>query len=182
MINAWLVPLAAGLTAGIIWWCSRKQVAAQRTVTVPPLWIAYARRLVYAAAVLWATGVYLYATYTVPTVSGSLAMLTRLFGFSALAAVFITLTPGLLQTYFPNWFPNPWLIRSRRAMGVSSFIFVLLHATIAFFQNLTGSLTAVFFLSAQHQVALLASGTAFVIYTALLLTSTDWAMRKLGRV
>lgn len=182
MINGWIIPIFALFIAAIVWTFAYKQrLLSLSTSSWIILVIPYIRRVVYGIALVWITAVYLYAAYTFPTSAASGRAMTRVFGFSALACVFLTLIPGLLQTYFPSFSINTLLIRARRALGVCVFLFSVLHSTSGFFFNLNGTINAFYFLALQHQYALVFSGAALIIFAVLTITSTDKAVQLLGK-
>jgi DMSO/TMAO reductase YedYZ heme-binding membrane subunit len=140
----------------------------------------FGRRVVYALVLLWAFGLYYYASSYMPTTSSALKWLMREYGLTALFLLYGVLTPGLVLTFFPSWKYTTFLVHIRRSLGVSVFFFVLLHGTIGFFHNLSGTITSILFLSARNQWALAFSATAFCIYAALAITSFDSMVKKLG--
>ncbi len=182
MILGWFIPLLAIVTTAAVAIFSKKlhpfssAMPAKAVVVLP-----YVRRFVYGVVLLWVAGVYMYAVYMFPTEAASWRLMTRVFGFSALALVYITLVPGLVRIYFPGFPFTPIFVHARRALGVSVFLFGVLHGALGFIFNLTGSINAFFFLALQHQLALLSSGIALFIFTLLTLTSTDYAVRLLGK-
>lgn len=150
-----------------------------------PSWIGwgfmYGRRVVYGLAIVWAWYQYYQVTYTLPTAKFALSSLMRSYGLTGIFLLFIVLTPGLIVTFFPRFSLNGLLVHLRRSLGVSVFFFGFLHGTIGFFNNLSGNINALAFLSSRQQLALLASSTAFIIYSLLALTSFDGMVQRLGR-
>jgi sulfoxide reductase heme-binding subunit YedZ len=142
--------------------------------------IGIIRRLIYCLALLWALFLYGYVAYTIPDQAAALSSLMRYYGLTALALVFLTLTPGLIRTYAPKLRIMPVLIRARRALGVSTFYFALTHATIGFFLNLGGKINAIFYLAFANQLAIIFSSTALIIFSLLALTSFDYMVNYLG--
>lgn len=141
----------------------------------------YGRKLIYAAALAWALCIFGFVSYTVPTVTYSLALLMRCYALTALFLLYAVLAPGIIMTFFPRFSANMLLIRFRRAAGVSVFFFAFLHATIAFFVNLSGKVSSVLFLSQRNQTALLFSASAFCIFSLLAITSFDGMEKTLGK-
>src|SRR5258706_10384106 len=95
----------------------------------------YGRRVIYTLSLIWAFGLFYMVAYSVPTTPFALTILMRYFGLTALFLIYIVLTPGLLLSFFPRWQYNGLVVHLRRALGVSVFFFVLLHATIGFLNN-----------------------------------------------
>lgn len=82
-------------------------------------------------------------------------------------------TPLMLM--FPGRRATRWLMRHRRAFGVSSFAYALLH-TIVYVQKI-GETTAV--LAEAGDPAYLTGWVAFGIFAALAVTSNDASVRRL---
>ncbi len=137
----------------------------------------YARRTVLTLAIIWITFLFVQSAYAYANVASSMTYLTRLYGLSALLGLFVVLTPGLIKAFFPRFGWNPLLINARAALGLSVFFFMALHAFLAFTRNLDGKFTALQFLSTRHQVALVASSLALVVFIAMALTSSEKAIR-----
>lgn len=145
-----------------------------------PFFFRYGRRIVYVLALLWAFGLYVQAT-KIPVTTAALSSLMRSYALTALFLTYGVLAPGLLVNFFPRAPFGGLLVHLRRAVGVSMFFFGFLHATIAFFHNLSGNMTSVLFLSSRNQWALVFSACAFVILSLLAMTSFDVMVKKLGR-
>jgi DMSO/TMAO reductase YedYZ heme-binding membrane subunit len=141
----------------------------------------YGRRIVYSIALVWAFFLYYQAAIQIPTTTHALATLMRQYAFTALFLLYVVLVPGLLLSFFPKFGLNGLFVYLRRALGVSVFFFALLHGSIGFFNNLSGSFLSVLFLSPRNQWALVFSGTAFCIFTAMALTSFDRMEKLLGK-
>lgn len=141
--------------------------------------VPYIRRIVYALSLFWICFLYYQAVYFLPDADSALAQLTRNYGLTALFLFFVVLAPGLLEVYFPRFFLNPLLNRSRRAVGISLFFFALLHSLIGFFFNLGGNLFAFVYLNISEQFSLILGTVALLISAALAMTSFDWMVQKL---
>lgn len=141
----------------------------------------YGRKTVFTLSLVWSVGLYWLVAGTIPSTSAALSTLMRYYAFSALTLLFVTLIPGLLVSYFPHFRYNGILVHLRRAVGVSVFYFAFLHAMIGFFHNLTGKISAAFFLAPRHQWALLASTAALLILSLMAITSFNRAVTYLGK-
>ncbi len=141
----------------------------------------YGRRFVYGLALIWAFVLYYKAAVSFPTTGSALSALMRNYALTSLFLLYGVLVPGLLGSFFPKFYLNGILVHIRRALGVSVFFFAFLHALIAYFHSLSGTLASVLFLSARNQWALVFSATAFIIFSALAVTSFDFMVRKLGK-
>lgn len=181
ILYIFLVPLASILTVGLVLLCSLNS-KSKKAVPHPVNSFIYlrVRKIVYACSLLWATLLFTLVAYTVPTVVNGLALLVRYFALSALFLIYLVLTPGLIITFFPRYFGNSILIRARRSIGISVFFFAFLHGVIAFFYNLAGQISSIYFLSSRNQWALLFSAIAFCILSVLAITSFDRMEKYLG--
>jgi len=141
----------------------------------------YGRRIIYSLTLLWAFFLYYQAATQFPSSASALSTLMRQYSLTALFLLYPVLTPGLFLAYIPRFKLNSLLVHLRRSLGVSVFFFALLHATIAFFNNLSGSLASVLFLSTRNQWALVFSTIAFCIFSAMAITSFDWMVKRLGK-
>lgn len=138
------------------------------------------RRIIYTISILWALFLYYLAAVSNPSTTQALTVLQRYYGFTALALIYVVLTPGLLRVYLPSLPLNALFIKSRRAIGLSLFAFATVHMFLGFFVNLSGSLTGVFLLPIQNQWALLFSVIAYIIFLVMAATSFDGMRRRLG--
>src|SRR5688572_13661810 len=102
----------------------------------------YGRRIIYAIALVWAFTLYYLAATQFPTTAHALATLMRQYALTSLFLLYAALSPGLLLSFTPKFRWNGILIHLRRAIGVSVFFFGFLHAVIAFFNNLSGSVSS----------------------------------------
>lgn len=82
-----------------------------------------------------------------------------------------------LSMLFPGWWGSRFLIRNRRAIGVAAFLYGCLHLLLYF-----ASLDSLTSLWGQIRWTYIWLGwLAFVLLVPLALTSTNGAMRRLGR-
>lgn len=140
----------------------------------------HARRIVYGFATLWASALLIFAALRYPTFQTSLPPLLRLYALTALFLLFAVLVPGLFRAFLPRLPLTAVFIRARRAIGVSAFFFSFLHATLAFFVQLGGSIFAVAYLAQPQQTAIALSASAMLVLTALAITSFDRLVSKIG--
>lgn len=98
---------------------------------------------------------------------------TRFFALSAYLLLCVSLMIGPLVVLRPKEFVQ--LMEPRRAVGIACFIFVLLHVLLAVSIGFGGNIGVLFY-GANMWVATLAT----LILLALTLTSSDYAIRKLG--
>ncbi|MBI3587994.1 ferric reductase-like transmembrane domain-containing protein [Candidatus Micrarchaeota archaeon] len=111
--------------------------------------------------------------------SGAVRMETsieRSFALAGTTLIGLALAIGPLFALRPEW--N--FITYRRTLGVAGFTFAVLHvvSVIAFFMGFNPG--QIFYSLNPYFNPLIFGVIAFVIFIPLCLTSTDWAMRKLG--
>ncbi len=91
------------------------------------------------------------------------------------------LCAALLVTPLKQWFPKRQeirlLLRHRRALGVASFSFALLHTVIYLDKKWTAGLV----IKEGQDPSLLTGWIAFVVFILLAITSNDTSVRRLGR-
>lgn len=104
--------------------------------------------------------------------------LTQIYGLTAFAFLYLSLLAGPFCYMFASF---PWkkqYLKARRALGVASFYFAGLHATIAFFGQL-GGFEGLGFLTTNYQIAIGLSTTALCILLLQAMTSFDAVIAKM---
>jgi DMSO/TMAO reductase YedYZ heme-binding membrane subunit len=107
-------------------------------------------------------------------------VLVRTYALLAVGYLYVTLLISPVIELFPKIPYKGQLVKARRALGVSAFLFAELHANMAFFKQLGGP-AGLQYLNTSYLVAVIAGFLALMIVLLLALTSFDFAMRKLGR-
>ncbi|MBU1197226.1 ferric reductase-like transmembrane domain-containing protein [Candidatus Micrarchaeota archaeon] len=102
-------------------------------------------------------------------------------GFLAFAYISFALLVTPLRKVRPTFSLNPTFAKARRAAGVSAFVIAALHYLILFGFFFNGNLDAIFGFNANNGNALVPAYGALLILFLLALTSTDYAVRKLGK-
>lgn len=121
---------------------------------------------------------------TKATVEGEALQNIRLVQYYALIAVgylYVTLLASpvtRLFTFLPSGFRGRYL-KARRALGVSAFIFALLHASLAFFGQL-GGFAGLPFLPFDYLVSIGLGATSLFILTLMALTASEYMVEKLS--
>jgi sulfoxide reductase heme-binding subunit YedZ len=181
MSLAIIVPLLAIASFLIVTFISVKTRTGQITpVQNIARLMPYARPVAFTIAILVATTSYTIVALTIPELSAALSALARGYGFASLIFLFIALTPGLIRVYFPRFALNALLVRSRRGLGLGTFLLASLHFLFAFINNLSASPGAIFFLAPDGQIAIGLAVIAFGILCILAMTSLDLAVESLG--
>ncbi|MBI2012101.1 ferric reductase-like transmembrane domain-containing protein [Candidatus Daviesbacteria bacterium] len=127
---------------------------------------------------LLATAIYFYIKTTVPSFGLQTIRLTQIYALLSVAFLYFTLLAGPL-TYTFKFLPfRGKYLKARRALGVSAFLFALMHVRLAFFEQL-GGFAGLFFLPSNYLIAITLSFTALVIVSAMAVTSFDYIIDKL---
>jgi DMSO/TMAO reductase YedYZ heme-binding membrane subunit len=142
--------------------------------------VKYVRYYVFGFSILLAIALFVYIWMTVPSESLRVIKLTRLYAFSALIYLYLALFISPWFSLFPNFPYRGLMVKARRALGNSAFLFALLHASFAFFGQL-GGFGGLFFLSSKYLIAISLSFTALLILALMASTSFDFMVNRLGR-
>jgi DMSO/TMAO reductase YedYZ heme-binding membrane subunit len=105
--------------------------------------------------------------------------LTQVFGFTALAYLYVALLVTPFNLAFPRFRYRGLAVVARRSIGVSAWYFSVLHAYHGFFREL-GGFAHVFSLPMRYLIAILLSAIAFVILTIMASTSFDSMVKLLS--
>ncbi len=97
-------------------------------------------------------------------------------GETTVRILLVTLWISPLRMIFPNFRLLKIVVRHRRMMGVSCFVYVLLHFTI----YLLDYSTLAVMLENFTRPFIISGALAFLILLAMAITSTNWAVKKMG--
>ncbi len=125
----------------------------------------------------WAIGILLYSLTTIHSEQLQIIRITQWFALSATFYLYAALFIGPLSRFVTNGFIQMWL-KARRALGVSAFLFGLLHGCFAFFGQL-GGFQGLLFLDKWYLLAISFSFTALLILAIMASTSFDFIIVKL---
>ncbi len=138
--------------------------------------IKKARMLVYIIAFLLVIATWL--TYSKD--KNTVIDMANAFGYLSFSFLSLALIVTPIRVIWPKFELNSTLLMARRALGVNAFMFALLHSSIQFFVNFAGDSNLLFtYMSAN--IFLLFGSIALTILFLLFITSTDYAVRKLGK-
>ncbi|MDB5189791.1 MAG: Sulfoxide reductase heme-binding subunit YedZ [Parcubacteria group bacterium] len=101
------------------------------------------------------------------------------FGFVASLYLLLALLPTPLYSVFPSTPGKALYTQARRAIGISTFCFAFLHASISFFGLLDG-FAGIPFLDTRYLMLLGCGAIALIILFFLAATSFDIAVRLMG--
>lgn len=136
------------------------------------------QRIVYAFSLLFSLSVYLTFAFILPQDNVLLVKLEQTYGLTALAFLYLTLLAGPFCYRFKSFPFAKQYLTSRKALGISTFYFALLHETINFF-FLLGGFAGLQYLDNKYLLAISLGFTALCILFVLTVTSSDWLMVKL---
>jgi sulfoxide reductase heme-binding subunit YedZ len=137
------------------------------------------RRLIYLMSLIVAIVCYGYVTANTQSSSLSKIRLTEIYGFTAAAGLYLALIISPIYAVFSG-LPGYRLLRGgRRAIGVSTCAFAVLHTLIGFF-GLLGGWRGLSFLTPLRFTDVMLSAVALLILCALALTSSNRAQAALG--
>jgi DMSO/TMAO reductase YedYZ heme-binding membrane subunit len=139
------------------------------------------RIVIFISAAIAALFIYLFSRLAISASDLQDIRLAELYGFASLGCLWVALLITPLFATFPALPGKAQAVIARRAIGVSAFVFALLHASVAFFKLLAGW-EGLGFLSQPHLNDVLRSALALLILFSLAATSTDWAAARLGRI
>ena len=144
--------------------------------------LRHIRRGVIIFSVALAAGAFFVVRAGSPLTADGIVRLEEFYAFAAVAFLYVALLASPLISAFPK-LPvsvRAVYVKSRRALGVSAFLFGLLHGSIAFFV-LLGGFGGLVNLPSQYLFPVSLGFTVLVILAALAATSFDYAVRALGR-
>lgn len=104
--------------------------------------------------------------------------LTQIYALTAVTYLYLAVLVTPLIRTFPVIPLKVHILKARRAIGVSTFYFAGLHASLAFFGQL-GGFTGLIFLPSKYLLAIILSFTALIILSLMAATSFDYMVTKL---
>ena len=104
--------------------------------------------------------------------------LANFFGFIALIAYILTLTPSIFKTVFPKTRQNQtlrWLLKKRRIIGIASYVLACSHGLLIVFKH------NIDFFNPLTYIHYFQGIFSFFILTLLAITSNDWSVKLLKK-
>ena len=138
------------------------------------------RTIVLTSSFIIAIAVFLYIRSIFPEGTLQTIKLTQAYAFLAVIYLYISILASPLYIVFPTFPFRGLYIKARRAIGVSAFLFALLHAYNAFFGQLQG-FAGLQFLSFSYLFPIFLGATSLLILFLMTLSSTNYAVVKLGK-
>lgn len=105
---------------------------------------------------------------------------SRLLANGATSLLYLSLLPSALNANFKDYFGKMWLVRNRKSMGITAFIFAAGHGFISFTKTV-GGVEGLASSDQFFQITVILGMIAFDILLVLFATSSIFAMKKLGR-
>jgi DMSO/TMAO reductase YedYZ heme-binding membrane subunit len=136
------------------------------------------QRTVYAFSLLFSLSIYLLFAFVTPAGNSLLLKLEQTYGLTAFAFLYFTLLAGPFCYTFKSFPYVKQYLTSRKALGISTFYFAVLHSTINFF-FLLGGFEGLQYLDNKYLLAISFGFIALCILFVLTITSIDWLMIKL---
>lgn len=140
----------------------------------------YARSLVYAVAAVATAGILVASCWGSPGIGVTLVSARQLFGLWALGFLLASLLIGPLTFVLP-WLPwKSSLMYGRRAVGVCSLLFALLHVICYFWSVLLRNWRELYTPGILWVAGLVLGLIAIADLTVLAITSRDAAVKRMG--
>lgn len=105
---------------------------------------------------------------------------TQWYGIVSFILLYFTLLPSPLYAVFPQFPYKQIYVKARKALGVSSFFFALIHSYLGFFQ-FVGGFEGLQFWSSRFAWSLFIGFISLLILTVLAITSLKYFIKRLGK-
>ncbi|MBS3061687.1 MAG: ferric reductase-like transmembrane domain-containing protein [Candidatus Diapherotrites archaeon] len=140
--------------------------------------VRHSRTLTYILAAFLLVALFLKNSVSKTTDYSNLASELGILSFIFISLA-LSVTP--IRTLFPAFVFNGTIFFARRAIGVSSFAFAALHFSLQFVFFFGSSLDALFLFNQNASNAIFFGIVSALILFFMTITSTDWAVAKLGK-
>ncbi len=142
--------------------------------------LKYIRYIILTATILLALLLYFFSIGQYTNLSALYAELGQDYALLAVALIYFSLIITPIYFVFPKLPFKPIAIKSRRALGVSAFIFALMHALLEFFK-VFGGFGNIKYLNSSYLLSFLLGLIALVVLAAMTATSLNYAVKKMGK-
>lgn len=142
--------------------------------------LKYIRHIILTVAVLVAVLLYAFTINQFTDLNAAYVELGQNYAILALGLIYLSLIITPIYFVFPKLPFKALVVKSRRALGVSAFLFALMHAFLEFFK-LFGGFINLQFLHGKYLLAFLLGFIALLILAAMALTSFNYAVKKMGK-
>ncbi|MFI5157627.1 MAG: ferric reductase-like transmembrane domain-containing protein [Sphingobacteriales bacterium] len=138
------------------------------------------RGLVYLSAGILAAVIYFVEINAGNSVNLLNIKLTQDYGLVSLVGLYLVLLVSPLYSFLPGLKFKGDAIRARRAIGVSTFYFALVHSSLGFY-GLLGGFAGLSFLPGDYLLSEIFGALALLILFLMAASSTDAAVANLGK-
>lgn len=138
------------------------------------------REFVFYLVIIIVTTVTVFSLKDAQNIKTLLTMLNRYLGLYSLILLFLTLTPGLIRVYLPNFIFNRVLLMARRSFGLSTFFFALAHGILSFYLYFGFSFSTLSNLNLSYQLAALFGATALLMFIFMALLDIPLLLKLVG--
>lgn len=142
--------------------------------------LKYIRYIILTATVLLAVLLYSFTVNQFSDLAAAYVELGQNYAITALGLIYVSLIITPIYFAFPKLPFKALVVKSRRALGVSAFLFALMHALLEFFK-IFGGFSNLQYLHGKYLLAFLLGFTALLILAAMALTSFNYAVKKMGK-
>jgi len=142
--------------------------------------LKYIRYIILFLAILLAVLLYAFTVNQFINPVAAYVELGQNYAIIALGLIYFSLIITPIYLAFPKLPFKPLAIKSRRALGVSAFIFALMHALLEFFK-IFGGFSNLQYLYGKYLLAFLLGFVALLVLAAMTATSVNYAVKKMGK-
>lgn len=142
--------------------------------------LKYIRYIILFLAILLAILLYVFSVNQFTNSAAAYVELGQNYAIIALGLIYLSLIITPIYFAFPKLPFKPLAIKSRRALGVSAFLFALMHAFLEFFK-LFGGFSNLQYLHGKYLLAFLLGFVALLVLAAMTATSVNYAVKKMGK-
>lgn len=142
--------------------------------------LKYIRYIILTVAVLLAVLLFTLTVNQFTNLTAAYVELGQNYAIIALGLIYLSLIITPIYFAFPNLPLKALVVKSRRALGVSAFLFALMHALLEFFK-IFGGFINLQYLHGKYLLAFLLGFTALLILAAMTATSFNYVVKKMGK-
>ena len=142
--------------------------------------LKYIRHIILTAAILFVVIFYLITISQFANLNRAYAELGQNFAIIAAFLIYVSLLITPIYFVFPRFPFKPVLIKARRALGVSAFIFASIHVFLEFFK-IFGGFANLKYLQGPYFYAFLFGAIALLILAVMAVTSFNYAVKKMSK-
>lgn len=142
--------------------------------------LKYIRYIILTATIFLAILLYSFTVNQFTNLNVAFVELSQNYATIAFGLIYLSLIITPIYFAFPKLPFKSVAIKSRRALGVSAFLFALLHTLLEFFK-VFGGFSDLKYLQDIYLLAYLLGFVAFLVLAAMAATSFNYAVKKMGK-